>query len=683
MRAVPEILAPAGNEAMLCAAVYSGAHAVYLGLSQFNARRSAGNFDAEALRRAVSFCHARDARVYVTLNTTLYPAELGALAQSIAVICAAGADAVIVQDLATAALVRKMAPTLALHGSTQMSVHSPAGAKMLAEMGFTRVILARELSLAEIIEITAACSIETEVFVHGALCVSVSGQCYMSAFLGGRSGNRGMCAGPCRLPVSANEQPDAHHLSLKDLSLINHLPALRDAGVTSVKLEGRLRSPEYAAGATDACLRVLAGEAYDAQLLQDVFSRSGFTQGYFENKIDAFMFGTRAPDARKASEKAEARLRELFRRERPRVGVRLSLRVSAQEARLSATDADGHCIESVLEKPFEEARGDSAPRCVEALQKTGGTPFYTEHTEIDIGDRFVPVSDVDKLRREVLTQLLQQRSTLQPLPCAAPPTLLAERHAAPPAALWAQFESVAQMPENADCDALVLPLAEWESVPAPLRAITWLAVPRALFGKAEQTAAQQIEASRTQGFAGYFVQNIGHFWLCKGLPMCGGFGLNVTNPLAAAEYARLGAKGLTLSPELTLADMARIAPAEAQTMALVYGHLPLMMTRACPLQNTHDCSKCDGSGVLLDRKQELFPVRCTAPGASGVRTIHNPIALYMGDKWEQLPVDAALAHFTIEAPGRAAQVLALLRAHAPFDTRFTRGLYYRGTQEPQ
>ena len=312
----PEILAPAGNADMLCAAVFAGADAVYLGLQNFNARRTAGNFTTEGLRQAVAFCHARDVRVYVTLNTTLYPGELTALAEAVAGIAAAGADAVITQDLAVAALVRRMAPGLALHGSTQMSVQSLDGARRLAALGFTRVILARELTLSEIAGITAGCGIETETFVHGALCMSVSGQCYMSAFLGGRSGNRGGCAGPCRLPFDASGTPGpaaGHHLSLKDMSVIGHLPQLSAAGVASVKIEGRLRPPEYVAAAVNACLLARAGEPYDTRLLQDVFSRSGFTDGYLTGARNGSMFGTRTEGDAAAAKAAAPRLRELYR----------------------------------------------------------------------------------------------------------------------------------------------------------------------------------------------------------------------------------------------------------------------------------------------------------------------------------------------------------------------------------
>ena len=236
-----EILAPVGSEEMLRAAVFSGADAVYLGFSGFNARTGAGNFDADSLKEAVRFCHARGVAVHVALNTTVYGTELPALEQAIRSVAASGADAVICQDLAVATLIGKIAPQLPRHGSTQMSVHTLQGALELKELGFTRVVLARELSLPEVEHITKHCGIETECFVHGALCMSMSGQCYMSAFLGGRSGNRGSCAGPCRLPFEANTLPEGkpgrlHHLSLKDNSVIDQLDKLQALGVASAKI---------------------------------------------------------------------------------------------------------------------------------------------------------------------------------------------------------------------------------------------------------------------------------------------------------------------------------------------------------------------------------------------------------------------------------------------------------------
>ena len=336
----PEILAPAGNREMLGAAVFSGADAVYLGLTGFNARRTAGNFTPDELREAVAFCHARGVKVHVTLNTLVYDRELSGLADAVRAVAAAGADAVIADDLATAQLVKSIAPTLHLHGSTQMSVHTPEGAKELAALGYDRVILARELSLEEIRAVCEASPIEVEVFVHGALCMSGSGQCMMSAFLGGRSGNRGACAGPCRLPFDASAglktgQPGrACHLSLKDMDYIPHLRELMDAGVASVKIEGRLRTPEYAAAVVTACRAVCAGQPYDEKLVRDIFSRSGFTDGYLTNRNDGKMFGVRTEADAAATRAATPKARELFRRELQRVPVHYELSGGVEDVQI-------------------------------------------------------------------------------------------------------------------------------------------------------------------------------------------------------------------------------------------------------------------------------------------------------------------------------------------------------------
>ena len=341
-----EILAPVGSEEMLRAAVFSGADAVYLGFSGFNARTGAGNFDADSLQEAVRFCHARGVAVHVALNTTVYGTELPALEQAIRAVAASGADAVICQDLAVATLIGKIAPQLPRHGSTQMSVHTLQGALELKELGFTRVVLARELSLPEVEHITKHCGIETECFIHGALCMSVSGQCYMSAFLGGRSGNRGSCAGPCRLPFEANALPEGkpgrlHHLSLKDNSAIDKLDKLQALGVASAKIEGRLRTPEYVAAAVSACLAGREGRAYDRDLLKNAFSRSGFTSGYLDGKIDGTMFGVRSEADAELTKKTLPMLRELYRRERSRVPVQMKLEIEEGGEKLTVTDADG------------------------------------------------------------------------------------------------------------------------------------------------------------------------------------------------------------------------------------------------------------------------------------------------------------------------------------------------------
>lgn len=684
-----EILAPVGSEEMLRAAVFSGADAVYLGFSGFNARTGAGNFDADSLQEAVRFCHARGVAVHVALNTTVYGTELSALEQAIRAVAASGADAVICQDLAVATLIGKIAPQLPRHGSTQMSVHTLQGALELKELGFTRVVLARELSLPEVEHITKHCGIETECFIHGALCMSVSGQCYMSAFLGGRSGNRGSCAGPCRLPFEANALPEGkpgrlHHLSLKDNSAIDKLDKLQALGVASAKIEGRLRTPEYVAAAVSACLAGREGRAYDRDLLKNAFSRSGFTSGYLDGKIDGTMFGVRSEADAELTKKTLPMLRELYRRERSRVPVQMKLEIEEGGEKLTVTDADGNKAFAYGDAEPQPARTDPTESLNRSLTKTGGTPFAAEKitVEMDGGPWFIPGSAVNELRREALDALLKKREVLRPWPTTEEHVAALPQRTLPPRrTLCARFERWEQVPERAldGVEYLILPIAQADRVPREWRAKTILELPRVMFGALEQDTARRIAATQDAGFAGYEVSNIAHLRLCRGLPMTGGFGLNITNNVAAQFYAEQGLSSLLILPEVKDSDIASIAPTRngkpVPTGVMIYGHMPLMLTRACPLQNIHDCAHCDKTGVLTDRKAKKFPVRC----GLGVRTIYNPVPIYMGDKPGALAVDYGVAYFTLESREEAAQILDSIRTHAPFEGEFTRGLYFKGT----
>ena len=686
-----EILAPVGNEEMLRAAVFSGADAVYLGFSGFNARTSANNFNADTLKDAVAFCHARGVAVHVALNTTVYGGELPALEQAIRAVAASGADAVICQDLAVATLIGKIAPQLPRHGSTQMSVHSLQGALELKELGFTRVVLARELSMPEVEHITKHCGIETECFVHGALCMCVSGQCYMSAFLGGRSGNRGSCAGPCRLPFEANALPEGkpgrlHHLSLKDNSVIDKLDKLQALGVASAKIEGRLRTPEYVAAAVSACLAGREGRAYDRDLLKNAFSRSGFTSGYLDGKIDGTMFGVRSEADAEQTKKTLPMLRELYRRERSRVPVKMKLEIEEGGEKLTVTDADGSKAFAYGDAEPQPARTDPTESLHRSLAKTGGTPFAVEDqditVEMDGGTWFIPGSAVNELRREALDALLKKREVLRPWPTTEEHVPALPLRTLPPhRTLRARFESWEQVPERAldGIEYLILPIAQADRVPREWRAKTLLELPRVMFGKLEEDTARRIAATQDSGFAGYEVSNIAHLRLCRGLPMSGSFGLNITNQLAAQFYADNGLGSMLILPEVKDSDISTIAPTHngrpVPTGVLVYGHMPLMVTRACPLQNIHDCAHCDKTGVLTDRKAKKFPVRC----GLGVRTIYNPVPIYMGDKPGALTVDYGVAYFTLESREETAKILEMIRTHAPFEGDFTRGLYFKGT----
>lgn len=692
-----EILAPAGDEAMLRAAVFSGADCVYLGVEGLNARRTAANFAGEGLAKAVAFCHARGCKVYAAVNTVALPGEEEKVEAALRDVAAAGCDAVIVQDFAVAEMAKQIAPHLPLHASTQASVHSLAGVRQMAALGFSRVILSRELSEAEIAGIAAQSPIELEVFVHGALCVSVSGQCYMSSFLGGRSANRGACAGTCRLPFCAGPNPDAeaHHLSLKDLSVLDALPRLRQMGVVSAKIEGRLRGPEYCAAVVDSARKALTGLPYDKQLVRGVFSRSGFTNGWFTGNITSDMFGTRTRQDTEDAKTALPKARELYRREMPRVPVWMELLLAPEGGEMTITDGDNK-VRAVVPGPLSSARQDAAGLLRDTLAKTGGTPFFAQEVRVETGGLFLPGGVAGSLRRELLEELLALREAPTERQINTPPPLrewplfkklaaVADISAAPGGlpVFCGRFETVAQLPRQAAlCWELVLPLFEADAVPPELRKKTWLWLPRVLFGPDEERAARAIEKTKTMGFKGYEVQNVAHWHLCRGLPMRGGFGLNITNAVSAAQAAVAGCGVITLSPELSLRQMQRIlqTPPLAQKAGfalLGYGKMPLMLTRACPIKNVEDCATCRREGVLTDRKGQKLPVLCR----DNARTILNPLPLWMADRLPEVPAGQVTLYFTNETRQQAAEVLQKFAAGEKSGLPFTRGLYYKGVEE--
>ena len=375
-----ELLAPAGSPEAVVAAVQNGADAVYLGLGGFNARQGAKNFTDEEFLAAVRYCHERGCKVYVTLNTLCADREMEDLARLGAFVSDAGADAALVQDLGAARVLRSVCPDLPLHASTQMSIHNLAGVHAAAQLGMRRVVLARELGRGQIRAITAHAPIETEVFVHGALCFCHSGQCYMSALIGRRSGNRGMCAQPCRMQYSMGRRAEEYPLSLKDNCLVGHLSELEADGVRCVKIEGRMKRPEYTAIVTQIYHRAVhegvAPTEKDMEKLRLAFSRDGFTDGYYTGKRDN-MFGVRGEADKDANQLFNEARRAYASGEMRRVDVDFHIEARAnRQTLLGAADADGH--RAIVYGPVPEAAQSAALTLsgVSAqLYKTGGTPY--------------------------------------------------------------------------------------------------------------------------------------------------------------------------------------------------------------------------------------------------------------------------------------------------------------------
>lgn len=686
-----EILAPAGDEDMLRAAVCSGADAVYLGLKGFNARRDAGNFTTQALQDAVLYCHARDVKVYVTLNTLVFEDELKDLADAVCTVARAGADGVITQDLATVELVKRIAPSLPLHASTQMTIHTPAGVREAARLGFARVILARELTLREIAALCDAgreSGVACEVFIHGALCFCVSGQCLLSAFLGARSGNRGVCAGPCRLPFDARpvlqELPgmpgSACHLSLKEMDHIPHLAALCEAGVSAIKIEGRQRGAEYVGVCVSACRAARNGVPYDDTLLRDTFSRSGFTDAYLTGRRDASMFGVRTKADQEASRAAAPKARALYQHEFARVAVDFTVNTEA----ICATDGV-FTVAIPIREPFQPAQHAQTAEIERAIRKTGATPFWARSVSVDkdLEGCYLPAARWNALRREALEQLLclRARPSEHPVtPCVLPDF---PRQTKSPL-LAARFDNWEQIPpDRIDSLAfLVLPLEDAQHVPARYRAKTVLALPRVTFGPAatDESILATLKVAVPLGFGGYVMNNQAHFVMANeagASPLFGGMGLCVSNPIAADRYTHdpaLGLQGLLIHPETPLPHYAAFGG--FTTAALVYGYLPLMVSRACPMRAVHDCADCPHTGAVRDRKGRDFRITCSLP-KNDLRTLYNPVPLYMGDRLREIQVDFTVAYFTKETQIQTAEILQKIESGAKFEGEFTRGLYYR------
>lgn len=673
-----ELLAPAGSWEAMTAAVRAGADAVYLGGGEFNARRHAIGFSADAaapqsLHAAVRYCHARGVRVHVALNTLVTDRELPAALAVAKAAAEAGADALIIQDRGLARCVRAVCPRLPLHASTQLTCHTPAGVDRLREDGFCRVVLAREMTEREI----AACAhrgCELEVFVHGALCMSVSGQCELSALLGGRSGNRGLCAQPCRLPFAVDHPPNGEcALSLKDNSLRRHLSALGRAGVSSLKIEGRMKRPEYVAAAVASFRRALDEQPKDEQLehdLQAVFSRNGFTDGYFTGKRDGDMFGTRRyEDVTAADDRVLARLSRLYEKERPAVAVTAHLCLQTEKSSLTLSDGC-HTVTVWGERPqAAHSRPLSPERVAEQLKKTGGTPLVVTVVTTELGEGLtLPVSALNAMRREAAERLLAARAAAAPATFGELPPLRPL-----PEGLLSGIVARAATPQQitGEADVWVVPLDCRPNVPR------WgVEIPRGLFGT-ENTVRERLKQAARDGAAFALCGNIGAIPLAieAGLPPVAGWSLHITNGQALSAAADSGIQAAVLSFELTLAQQ-RFAHHNGCVGLFAYGRQPLMLLRNCPVKAAAGCAACGGTGHrLIDRKGAAFPIMCSG----GCAELLNSVPLYLADRLAELsPYAFYYLHFTDESPDRVAQVIREYREGGNPPAAFTRGLYDRG-----
>lgn len=662
-----EILAPAGSQESLVAGVRCGANAVYLGGKSLNARRNAGNFNDEELNNAVKYCHARGVKVYLALNTLCTDGELRDAYNAVKYALSVGTDGFIIQDLGAAKMIRRCFPSAKIHASTQMSVMTPSGISALKDMGFERAVLPREMTADEIAEIRKSTDIELEIFVHGALCMSVSGQCWLSAMLGQRSGNRGLCAQPCRLSFSADNS-GSFDLSLKDLSLINKLKEIEALGVISLKIEGRMKRPEYVAGAVTALKKAINGEymPQDEQMLKNVFSRSGFTQGYFSNKMNKSMFGTRQKEDVLAAKDVLKSLSHLYDNENPLLPVNIDFEcLNNKPVKLTASALGktvtvlGEPPETAINKPMTEK--DLAER----LSKLGGTQFYAEDVKIRLADGLiVPVSKINALRRTAVEKLSETEApAFECLPFELPK----KTNQYAPQYFTARFSDAAQIPDKHPFERVFIPIGSSAEDFIDNRA--GVEIPRGLFGK-EKELEKRLCTLKKIGVRAALCGNIGSYKLAKRLDfeVYGDFGLNIFNSVAAQEI-----NAPILSFELDIQSANKIYAQD--TGIIVYGKVPLMLTRNCPVKNNIGCARCGGKGRLTDRKGIEFPVVCSDYPCV---EILNSVPIYMGDRMKEVKTAFSHFYFTDETAAEVEKILSFYRKEKKADFAFTRGLYYRG-----
>ncbi len=661
-----ELLAPAGSRDALEAAVNAGADAVYFGGNTHNARLAGNNFTEDALRDAVQYCHARHVKAYLTLNTLLTERELSQMPAHIAFLSTLGLDGVIVQDLGLANLFRRTVPDLPIHASTQMTVHTSHGLARAKELGFTRVVLAREAFDADMIRNSP---VEIEVFIHGALCMCYSGQCYFSSMLAERSGNRGLCAQPCR-----HRYKNGYELSLHDLCLAAHMPSLLAQPIASLKIEGRLKSPEYVAGVVSVYRRLIdekrSATTDELHFLKNLFSRQGFTDAYYTQGASEAMLGYRTEADKKRSAST------IVKMPTPKtVPLSMSLSVSAN-APTSLSVSDGVTAVTVNgEIPAAaKTRAITAADCEKQLTKLGGTPFVPTISVSVEPNLYLSAASLNALRRDALSAFTNAQTiphtfyesseAVNTLPQKTPKTYL-------------MFQNESQIPQNPEADFIWLPLFSITDIKSEKIGAV---LPTVFFDKEEPTVRKKLSALKKLGLTRVLCHTIGQSTLCRALGLIpyGGSGLNITNALAALEADVVE---ITASPELTLSQL-KSMPKPIPTNVLIYGRHTLMTTENCLARNQKACTHGKNWYPLTDIKGNVFPTLCAYPHRNEILNAHP---LYMADKLTLLRganIHAYILRFTTETAAEVTEIMRLYHNELPFPGTYTRGAFFRSSASP-
>ena len=669
-----EILAPAGSMESVYAAIRCGADAVYLGAKSFSARGNATNFTEDELKEAVSYCHLNGVYVHQAINTIAFDNNFSGLLKVAVHSAEIGVDAFIIQDMGVFSVIKNALPSMPLHASTQMTIHSVDGAKKAMEMGFSRVVLSRELPLKAIEEICKL-PVEVEVFVHGALCMSVSGQCFMSAMIGGRSANRGLCAQCCRLPFSADKE-EYYALSLKDLSYIPKIKSLSEAGVKSFKIEGRMKRPEYVASAVNAAQNALSGEEYDMNILKSVFSRGGFTDGYLYGNLGKNMFGIREKEDVISAKDVMPEIRELYRRDIGRREISFCFYAHKDtEMKLTAISGENEVTVTGSIPSLSENKPSDENFFIEKLSKLGGTPFIPNKIKCDIEDNiFVPASAVNDIRRKAVEEISSLITENKEITVNKDVLRKGERYTPkekPYIRISAlRYEQIKGISD--DVKEIILPLSEYEKAEVSDKIL--LSPPR--FITDENKVKEMLMKAKEKGFSHIYCNNIAHLETAKnlGFTIHAGFGMNIANSYSLDMIENLGAIDTELSFEMKLSQISALS-GKIRRGIIAYGKLPLMLTRNCPIKSQTGCKNC--KKVLTDRKGAKFPVICKPDYAE----ILNCNTLWLGDKKGDIKgVDFVTMLFYNETKDEIEKTINdfISEKNPPKD--FTRGLYYRGVE---
>ncbi|MBQ8975693.1 MAG: U32 family peptidase [Oscillospiraceae bacterium] len=693
-----EILSPAGSPESVVAAVQNGADAVYMGFGDFNARKNAKNFSQEDLAKAVEYCRVRGVKTYITLNTLVSDREVDKAVKYARAAYRLGADGLIIQDWGLMQAVRQAVPEMRITASTQMTVHNLEGVKMAAAMGADRVVLARELSSVELRDICRQSPIEIEIFGHGALCMCYSGQCEMSAVIGRRSGNRGACAQPCRLPYAAVRSNNKYPLSLKDNCLAGHLREIEDMGVASLKIEGRMRRPEYTAIVTGIYSKAVKEgknpSEEDMRVLAMAFSRQGFTDGYFTGKLGRDMFGVKDGDEKQAQVIFATARKNYLNGEFQRVPVWFVSKVAKnQTAKLVARDDRGNSAAAEGLVPEMAFHKSITPVTMQTqLMKTGGTPFYCQGVKsyIDPG-LALPTSAINEMRRSVLSEIMDKRRSFEPRKEGEyrPAEQYDNRQDAP--GVTVSVKKLSQLtPEMAQypLEAVYVPIEELRADGSSLRPFfdrgieVCATVPRIIHDNERRIVRDHLEYARLLGMNTALVGNIGHIQFARGLgfEVRGDFGLNIFNSLSLDVMRELKLLSATLSFELRFEQIRDISKC-IDTEIIAYGRLPLMITENCVIKNDLGTCGCDNFPGLTDRMGALFPVMKEFGCRNG---IYNSQKLFLADKadrTDRLGLWAKRLCFTTENPPECLRVLkSYMEKPEYIPASYTRGLYFRGVE---